>query len=221
MKKTVIFDMDGVIFDTENLILQNWRELAAGYGCDAGELEDVFYSCIGTNAAATKEIVLAHFGEQFPYAPFRAASSVLFQQKVESFGMPVKRGARELLAYLKEAAYRIGLASSTRKAVVEQELRSAGLRDFFDVVVGGDMVHHSKPEPDVFLKCCELLGERPAEAYVIEDSYNGVRAAKRAGAVVIMVPDLIQPDEEMQSLSDYIMPSLAEAETFFREKSCS
>lgn len=215
MKKTVIFDMDGVIFDTENLILQNWRELATAYGMDVKEVETVFYSCIGTNMAATKEIVLAHFGRQFPYEEFRAASSEMFRQKVNASGMPVKEGAQELLAYLKEKKYLIGLASSTRTSVVREELADAGLLNYFDVVVGGDMVTHSKPEPDVFLRCCELLGVPPSQVTIIEDSYNGVRAGKRAGAEVIMVPDLVRPDEEMRHLADHIMPSLTGALRFF------
>ena len=100
---------------------------------------------------------------------------------------------------------------------MEEELANAGLREYFDAVMGGDMVEHSKPEPDIFLACCKELSVGTDEVYIIEDSYNGVRAAKRAGAVVIMVPDLIAPDEEMQKLSDYIMPSLEKVQTFFAQ----
>ena len=99
--------MDGVLFDTENLILQNWKELAVSYGYAVEEMEEVFYSCIGTNARVTRELVLGHYGNQFPYDEFRKASSVLFREKVDKYGMPVKKGARELLAYLKKEKYRL------------------------------------------------------------------------------------------------------------------
>lgn len=210
MNVTVIFDMDGVLFDTENLILQNWKELAQKYGYDVEEMSRVFYSCIGTNMVTTGQIVREHYGEAFPYEKFRAESSELFKEKVRKYGMPVKEGAKELLAFLKEKNATVGLASSTRKCVVEQELQEAGLREYFHAVVGGDMVEHSKPEPDVFLKCAQELSVKPEDVYIIEDSYNGIRAAKKAGATAIMVPDLILPDEEMRQLCDYIMTSLLE-----------
>lgn len=214
MNCTVIFDMDGVLFDSENLILQNWKEIASAHGYDVEEMSKVFYSCIGTNAIATKEIVCGHYGEAFPYEEFRAESAKLFRQKVQKHGMPVKPGVRELLAFLKEQGAKIGLASSTRKCMVEEELTEAGIREYFHVVVGGDMVEHSKPEPDVFLKCAQELSVNPKDVYIIEDSYNGIRAAKKAGATAIMVPDLIMPDEEMRNLSDYIMTSLSEVKTW-------
>ncbi|MBO6016047.1 MAG: HAD family phosphatase [Lachnospiraceae bacterium] len=218
MKKTVIFDMDGVIFDTENLILQAWRELARQYGYDESEMEKVFYSCIGTNAQVTKQLVLAHYGSDFPYETFRSASSDWFQQSVRKNGMPVKEGARQLLAYLKKEGFVLGLASSTRSLRVKEELESAGLKEYFDVIIGGDMVEHSKPEPDVFLKCCEEMRIAPEQVYIIEDSFNGVRAARKARATVIMVPDLIMPDEEMERISDHIMPSLLQVKEFFERR---
>ena len=217
MNCTVIFDMDGVLFDSENLILQNWKEIAGKHGYDVEEMSNVFYQCIGTNSVVTAEIVRGHYGENFPYEEFRAESSRLFKEKVEKYGMPVKSGVKELLDFLKAKGATIGLASSTRKAVVEEELQAAGIREYFHVVVGGDMVEHSKPEPDVFLKCAKELSVDPKTVYIIEDSYNGIRAAKKAGATAIMVPDLIMPDDEMKSLSDYIMTSLSDVREWLEQ----
>ena len=217
MNCTVIFDMDGVLFDSENLILQNWKEIAGKHGYDVEEMSNVFYQCIGTNSVVTAEIVRGHYGENFPYEEFRAESSRLFKEKVEKYGMPVKSGVKELLDFLKAKGATIGLASSTRKAVVEEELQAAGIREYFQAVVGGDMVEHSKPEPDVFLKCAKELSVDPKTVYIIEDSYNGIRAAKKAGATAIMVPDLIMPDDEMKSLSDYIMTSLSDVREWFEQ----
>ena len=217
MNCTVIFDMDGVLFDSENLILQNWKEIAGKHGYDVEEMSNVFYQCIGTNSVVTAEIVRGHYGEDFPYEEFRAESSRLFKEKVEKYGMPVKPGVKELLDFLKAKGATIGLASSTRKAVVEEELQAAGIREYFQAVVGGDMVEHSKPEPDVFLKCAKELSVDPKTVYIIEDSYNGIRAAKKAGATAIMVPDLIMPDDEMKSLSDYIMTSLSDVRKWLEQ----
>lgn len=209
---TVIFDMDGVIFDTERLVLGNWITVADRRGITG--IEEAFMECIGTTATATREIVKRHFGEDFPFDEFCREASVVFHEIVKKEGMPVKEGAGELLSYLKANDYKIGLASSTRKAVVEEELRMAGFRSCFDVVMGGDMITHSKPDPEIFLACCEKLGSIPEETLVIEDSYNGIRAAGRAGMAVFMVPDLLPPTDEMRKLSSRIFSSLSDIQKY-------
>lgn len=206
MSKTVIFDMDGVIFDTEALYIACWKILGEKYAF--GEIEEVCYQCIGTTSVETKKIVLEHYGQDFEYEKFCKEASVLFQEKTKEHGIPVKRGARELLSYLKVNGYRIGLASSTRKQVIEEELKEAGLLSFFHVIVGGDMVEHSKPDPEIYLLACREMGVNPAETIAIEDSFNGVRAASRAGMKVFMVPDLLEPDAEMRELVEEVYPSL-------------
>ena len=120
----------------------------------------------------------------------------------------MKAGVEELLKYLKETGYKIAIASSTRSALVKEQIEDAGLMKYFDVIVGGDQVKKSKPEPDIFLKAAELLVVKPENAYVIEDSYTGIRAAKSAHMRPIMVPDMVQPDEEMQDKAWKICDSL-------------
>ena len=122
--------------------------------------------------------------------------------------MPLKPGIKELLVYLKENGYKVGVASSTREAVVSRQLVDAGLREYFDNLTCGDMLERSKPEPDIYLMACEKLGVKPEEAIAIEDSYNGIRSAYRAGVFPIMVPDLMHPDEEMRELAGQIFESL-------------
>lgn len=209
---TVIFDMDGVIFDTERLVLNNWMQAAGRRGIS--DIENTFKECIGTNMTATREIVRQHFGEDFPFDDFAREASEAFHETVKRDGMPVKQGVRELLSYLKERGCRIGLASSTRRAVVEEDLQMAGFLPYFDVVMGGDMITHSKPDPEIFLTCCRKLGSVPEETLVIEDSYNGIRAANRAGMKVFMVPDLLPPTEEMRSLSSKIFDNLSEVQKY-------
>lgn len=214
MDKTVIFDMDGVIFDTEALWLACWKIIGQKYGID--DLEKVCHMCIGTNSEETKKIALGYYGQEFAYDAYGSEVSRLFHERTDEKGMPVKRGARELLSYLKVNGYRVGLASSTKKQVIEEELGQAGLLSFFQVIIGGDMVANSKPDPEIYQRACQEMGVHPAHTYAIEDSFNGVRAAHAAGMKVIMVPDLLEPDEEMRELTVEVFLSLMAVLGYFQ-----
>lgn len=213
--KAVIFDMDGVIFDSERLVLEGWQEIAAKYGIKG--IEEVLPRCLGVNAQATREIFREYYGQDFPYDEYKKEASALFHSRYGNGKLPLKLGVKELLSYLKENGYLVGLASSTRQAIVEQEIRDAGLMPYFDNLVCGDMLKRSKPEPDIYLKACENLDVEPRMAVAVEDSYNGIRSAKRAGMVPVMVPDMVQPDEEMRSLAHKICKDLFEVKNWISE----
>lgn len=208
----VVFDMDGVIFDSERKVMECWMEVAEKYGISG--IDQVFYNCLGTNALLTRQIMLNKYGEDFPYDAFRKDASEIFHERYGAGKLPKKKGIHEILEYLKDQKKKIALASSTRRAVVLQELEDGGLLSYFDQVICGDMVERSKPAPDIFLKACEALGVEPARAYVIEDSYNGIRAAHSAGMRAIMVPDMAEPTDEMERLAVVILPSLLEVISF-------
>lgn len=209
----VVFDMDGLIFDSERLVLVCWEKLAEKYHLEG--MHEVMLRCIGTTSVKTKEIVTDYYGPDFPYEEYRKEASALFRETVRRDGLPVKKGARELLEFLKRHNVPTALASSTRLAVVTQELQQAGLYDYFSVVVGGDQLKRSKPAPDIYLMACEKLGVEPECAYAIEDSYNGIRSASSAGMKPVMVPDLLPPTDEMREKSVLVAEDLLQVADWF------
>ena len=198
---TVIFDMDGVIFDSEILVLSSWKEVAGRHGIQ--DVEKVCHECLGTNSAVSKQIFLRHYGQDFPYDEYKAEMAEVFFAHASDGKLAKKQGVEELLKYLKDKGFKVGIASSTREKIVRRQI--------------SDMVKHSKPEPDIFLEACGRLESKPENCYVIEDSYNGIRAAHAAGMHPIMVPDLMEPTEEMKSLAEQILGSLCAVQEFLQE----
>lgn len=214
--KAVIFDMDGVIFDSERMVLDCWEKLAEKYQLE--RMQEAYMPCIGTNDVRMKEIMEAFYGKDFPFAAFREEASRLFHEMVAEEGLPVKKGVRELLEYLREQDIPVGLASSTRLALVTEELQQAGLYDHFGAVTGGDQLKRSKPEPDIYLMACEKLGVSPEETYAVEDSYNGIRSAYSAGMMPVMVPDLLPPTEEMYEKSVAVLEDLVQVREWIAKR---
>lgn len=204
----VVFDMDGVIFDSERLVIECWVEIADKY--DVENITDICKTCLGINSLATKERFLNYYGVDFPYDSYKREMSDLYHKRAREGALLMKPGVVELLTFLQGKGMKIALASSTRKEVVTWELSYAGIIDYFDEIVCGDMVARSKPDPEIFLKACELLQVNPENALAIEDSYNGIRAAYAGGLHPVMVPDLMEPTKEMEELSEIILSSLYE-----------
>ena len=213
IRKTIVFDMDGVLLDTEQLVLNIWLFLGEKYHFDG--IGDVMKECLGTNREETGRIVERAYGPDFPYEDFRKESKEIFLERTKKDGVPVKPGARELLQFLKINGWDIGLASSTSGDVVRDEMQGVGLLDFFQAVVTGDMVKESKPHPEIYFKACEMLNVNPKEAIAVEDSKNGVRSAAMAGMKVILVPDLVEPDEDTERLAWKQFADLFDVRRFF------
>lgn len=206
--EAVVFDMDGVIFDSERAVMNCWLELAQKY--DIKDIEKPYFACVGTTMTRTREIMLETYGEDFPYDEYARESSLMYHEKYDGGKLPMKPGVMELLSYLKEKGKKIALASSTRRETVTNQLRWAGIIDYFDVIICGDMVSRSKPAPDIFLKACQELGVSPENTYAIEDSYNGIRAAHAGQLRPIMVPDLLEADDEMRGMAECVCDNLNE-----------
>ena len=214
MDKAFIFDMDGVLFDTERLCLDSWKPVAQKY--NISHIEEVFAKCIGTNESATRQICLDYYGADFPYDEYAREAGLIFHKMIDENGPVLKPGVKELLDYLKMENYKIGLASSTKKASVEKYLKQAGIREYFQVLATGDMIVHSKPDPEIYLMACEKLGVRPENAYAVEDSFNGVRAGAGAGIKTFMVPDMKEPDDEIRGLSYRVCRDLLEVRDYLQ-----
>ena len=216
MRYVVIFDMDGVIFDSERLIADLWREVAEEKKMP--DIDIAIQRSIGITNDATTQVFKELYGEDFPYEEYKKIVSTRFHAKYDNGKLPTKPGIKELLIFLQENKIPTAVASSTRTAVVETEIRDAGLLPYFDRIIGGDQVTHSKPNPEIFLKAADALNAKPEDCYIIEDSFNGIRAAHTAGMHPIMVPDLLDPDDEIKELYEEIFPSLVEVRKYFESK---
>ena len=215
MIRAVLFDMDGVIFDSERAVLAVWREIAGELQLKG--IDEVFVQCVGVNKRRTREI----FGEAYPaldFDDFDQRVRTLFLSRYDKGRLPVKPGAAEILRAFSERGLPLALASSTRTVTVRRELEEAGLLRFFTVVIGGDQVTHSKPDPEIFLRAAAQLGVRPEDCAVIEDSFNGIRAARAGGFHAVMVPDLLPPDAEMEEKAESIVKDLFEAKRYLEER---
>ena len=207
----VIFDMDGVIFDSERAYIALYKKLAPKYGLtDEAAVHRACMDSIGVTRAKTREIFIEAVGHDFDYYRYRED----VQEELNKQDFDLKPGVFELFDRLKERKIPIALASSTRQASVMRMLEHAGLTAYFDAIVCGDMVSRSKPDPEIFLTAAERLGAEPSDCYVIEDSYNGVRAAHAAGMYPVMVPDILQPDEEIRGLAEVVLPTLIDVREY-------
>ena len=204
--KAFVFDMDGVIFDSERAVIESWKIIAPQYGIT--DIEEHCYSVIGRNADMTRKLFKERYGDELPYDEMVSRRREIIWKMFEENKVAVKPGVRELLGFLKENGFKIALASSTAYDLVARELKIAELIDYFDEIVCGNMVSRSKPAPDIFLEACRRIGVEPGNCVAVEDSFNGIRAAHSAGLYTIMVPDLLAPDEEIKSLCDAVYESL-------------
>jgi beta-phosphoglucomutase family hydrolase len=207
--RAVIFDMDGLLLDTEKVARTAWQQGARDYGFELSD--QLFTEVIGLTREGIQRKLFDVFGPLFPHDQVRAKRTEYFQELLQKHGVPVKEGAVQLLAMLKQLDVPCALATSTHLPIAAAELKEAGLVDYFQALVGGDQIQNGKPAPDIFLKAAAQLGIPPEECIVLEDSNAGIKAAAAAGMTAIMVPDLAQPTEEVKGLPYAIVPSLTDA----------
>ena len=203
--KAIIFDMDGVILDSESISDITWRKAAEEKGKTVND--EILNACRGSNKNDTKVTLKKYYGQDFDSEAFLERTSELFHEIENKEGIPLLPFAKEILEYLKPR-YRLALASSTRGLTVERQLRAAGVIDFFETRTTGEMVEHSKPNPEIYFMACKSIGMEPEECVAIEDSLNGIRSAYAAGLHPVMVIDKVQPTEEIKKMCENIFDSL-------------
>lgn len=209
--KAIIFDMDGVLLATETICDRAW-ELVAKEQNIKNPLEAISL-CRGCNKTDSAQILRKCFGSDFDAEFFLQRSSFYSHKIADEEGIPLMPYVKEALDYLSKK-YIIALASSTREAVVRKELSDAGLLNYFKTLTCGDMVVHSKPDPEIYLMACKSIGINPENCVAIEDSPNGVKSACAAGLKTIMVPDKVQPSEELLKILWKCCSSLKETEQY-------
>ena len=209
MIKGAIFDMDGLMFDTERLVFENWLQMMTelGYTYDL----DFFKQTIGKRKKEVELIYRNTYGEAFPYWELADRGKERYVRRVKTEGIPVKKGLFDMLNRLKDRRVKIALATSTSRQTAAMNLALAGVSDYFDVLVCGEDVINGKPHPEVFLTASERLGLAPCECLAFEDSINGIKSAHAAGNITVMVPDFLQPTDEIVPMIDYLCEDLSQA----------
>lgn len=218
MIKAVIFDMDGVLIDTEKHYNAAWCEAAhrAGFENFAREHALMLRSCDPTLAS---EMMKDIFGAGFDYYAIREVRRGLVAERLEKYGLEKKPGIDEILAFLHERKIKAAVATATPIELTLQHLEQIGVKDQFDRIVSAKQVAHGKPAPDVYLYACGQIGEDPSDCIAVEDSPNGIRSAYAAGCRPVMVPDLTQPDEEIRPLLYAVADTLADIKELLISKS--
>ena len=204
--KAVIFDMDGLMLDTEKLLVKYWCEAANKLGFPMERRHALALRSFSRKFAIPQ--LKEWFGEDCDYMAIHDLRVKLMKEYTDVHGIEKKQGLDELLDYLTSHGYRTAVATATNIERAEEYLKKIGVYDKFETIICGNMLENGKPCPDIYLYACEKLGLKPSQCMALEDSPNGVKSASSAGCITVMVPDLTEPEEEQLKAVYAVAPSL-------------
>lgn len=200
--------MDGLMFDTETLTYELQKPILKEWGVDY--TLDWYKQTIGKRSEDIVQMFKELCGDEFDFAAFRVQCRKAYQKYTDELGVPIKDGLFELLDFLKSKGIMTALCTSTTESSATRTLRISGTLPYFDELVCAEDVERGKPYPDPFIKAAEKLGMNPGECMALEDSINGIKSAYTAGMVTVMIPDLIEPTDEIRPMCREILPTLNE-----------
>lgn len=215
--EAVVFDMDGLMFDSERVVMYSWD--VAGEKLGYGPLGENIYQTLGMGASLREAYFKKTYGADFPYEQFQEVYRQAYYEYADSKGVPMKPGLKELLELLKKLEIPTAMATSTASEDALRRLRQDDLEPYFQEIITGDMVTETKPSPEIYNKACSALGVTPGAAIALEDACNGILSAHRAGMNPILIPDL---QKEFGTVESYLyarMESLLEVADWL-QKSC-
>jgi HAD superfamily hydrolase (TIGR01509 family) len=208
----VIFDMDGLMFDTERIAVDSWIAAAkeAGYSIGISQI----LRTVGMTREGTRDVLLEQYGEDFPFTTIRDRRLQLAAETIRAHGVPMKAGLRELLDFLRDRRVPMAVASSSERRRVLALLSACDLVGFFSALVSGEDAARGKPDPEIFLKAATAIGRAPEHCLVLEDSVNGIAAAYAAGMIPIAVPDLVPLDEATRAKASEVFENLSQVKAY-------
>lgn len=196
--EAVVFDMDGLMFDSERIVQMSWTK--AGEVLGYGALGENIYHTLGFNLQKRAAYFKNKYGADFPFERFLNEYRKFYWNYVKNYGLPIKTGLRELLSFLQDKDIKMAIATSSSDTSARNNINQAEITHYFDTIISGNMVKRSKPSPEIYQIACKQLNVSPKHAMALEDSPNGLLAAHAAGMMAVMVPDLLKDSSSVDNI---------------------